>query len=573
MLNHKIRFYSSHLIIFSSMALCLLGISLWQNKIYYDRLEYENQKNHKNYISVLSTYLLDCKNNSIDNNVCEKRLSNFINKTFQSGILTLTYNRNSYVFDHEKHKDNRKPIITTKTISSNPTVIVSISKLTTQPIKTSLWNSITFSYSDWKLNTNSFNDFINQFTSQDFRNFILYVVIPRSMFLWVSFIIFSITYFIIVKRFNVAIRKIIQTEEVLFESESEKLFLNKQKNYLLQQKQELESEILSSKQKEAQYNKEIATLTRQAEKTKIKIKSFKAENSILLQKVRESKAELEELETLQKAKEERIKELNLEITSQKNVNYEKAIELERLKNEVKDIQTSKEKLFIENNNLQIELTKGHEQIEKLQSNYSVVMDDLKVHQELIQNVDNENKILSQKLNQTQVEKEKIDKIYQNTQNEINEYKQLKFSSTYHVNNDQFQKGKFKEKIKLLLKNPDLEKKKNQKIKLNQGKHHSKDTISFVKDKLENKLSDLGIIESITPTNYSPKQRSTMVLQNQINKQYNENRYILNIYYDNDAGHGIEVLLTADNAWEAVLQAKLIRELNEFSHYQLKVTLK
>ena len=570
--HHKLRFYLSHLTIFSIMMLCLLGILLWQNRIYYKNLENENERNQKNYITVLSAYLSDCYSNNENNNNCEVGLSGFINKTFRSGVLTLTYNDNSYVFDKERYKDNRKPVTTIQTISNNPLVVISISKLTTQPIQTSLWNSITFSISDWKLDTSSFQGFINQLKSREFQNFIIYVAVPRSMFFWGSLLIFAISYIVVVRKFNRVIRRMLQTEDKLLEVESEKLFLHKQKNELFNKTQELESEMLLSKQKEVQYNEEMMTLAKQAEETEIKIQNLKGENLNLSKQVEISMLELEKLEALQNIKEKRIKELRSEITSQKNTNHEKTIELEELKNEVQKIQANKENISLKNNELNKELAKGSAQIQGLQNDYSVLMSELETHQEFIKIVEDENEQLSQKLNKIKEEKEEIEKNYKEAQIEIDKYKQLRNNSTFHVNNEKFKEGKFNEKIRLLLKNPDLEKLRNKKLKLNKGKHHSKDVVASVKDKLSSKLSDLGIIESITSTGYAPKQRAVMVLQNQMSKQYNEKRYIVNIYYDNDAGHGSEVLLTATNSWEAVLQAKLIREVEEFSHYQLKVIL-
>ena len=103
---------------------------------------------------------------------------------------------------------------------------------------------------------------------------------------------------------------------------------------------------------------------------------------------------------------------------------------------------------------------------------------------------------------------------------------------------------------MLLENPEIRKKNDKIVKHNNGKHHSKDTIEHIKNKLIN----------------------SQLLQKPIDKKYTEERYILLIFHTGDAGYGIEVLLTAKNVWEAVLQAKLIRELHEFNKYDLEIKI-
>lgn len=107
-------------------------------------------------------------------------------------------------------------------------------------------------------------------------------------------------------------------------------------------------------------------------------------------------------------------------------------------------------------------------------------------------------------------------------------------------------------IKLLLENPTVVSVvKPNKIKA--GRHHGKDFIIVVGDWLAEYSQLSGLYESVTNIAFGPtqKRRAKLCLDRL------KNRYVINIYADDNQGTGVQIVLTADKYWMAVIEAKCI----------------
>lgn len=141
------------------------------------------------------------------------------------------------------------------------------------------------------------------------------------------------------------------------------------------------------------------------------------------------------------------------------------------------------------------------------------------------------------------------------------------------NNELLNSSKNNEIIKLktiLLSNPDVQSYKPiSTFKSNCGKHHSKDYVEQLCQKLK-KIEHLGLIETVTSVEYGRGQSGNLILNEK--SGYNEKRYALKIVDDkSNEKFAAELLLTAKTEWGAVLQAKYIQlNVKEFKHYPLRV---
>ena len=570
--KYKMKRYLILSIIFILTVSTSTGISMYQNHLYYSELE-RNYKNEQiKYLDTVSYYFSDCIFNNISKQICKNNLTHFIDRTALPGITTLTFEEQTYSIDKEKIKDSRSPVTTSKIISENPFIEISITKLTKQPISISFLNSLTFSYTDpyseWrKLDTTSFINFFNHFSSREFQKFIWNVVIPRSAFLWLTLISFLVFYFIIKKIFDSIMTELIENEYSLREVVDESTILNDRISNLLNNKENLEAEIKIIKNNESNFNKKIKLLSEkiellESEKKKLdsdRIRIEKAEKNILekLKNQKEEEDRIKNLLSTEHAKEEKNTKLISELK-------EELINSKKLENLFKEEHTKLKHKLVEN------LDKIGKLQEKLEISESS-REDQKGVIELYQNevIELENKLK----NDAEKLKEANEKIKDN-QKEISLLKNsISEVSIYRNNFEKVEFNEFKKVAKLLLENPEIKKKKAKHVKFNKGKHHSKDIIEQVKNKLINsQLSNWGIVESVNPCHYNPAKRGQIILQKPVEKKYTEERYILQIFHTGDAGYGIEILLTAKNIWEAVLQAKLIREIHEFNQYDLEIKI-
>ena len=159
---------------------------------------------------------------------------------------------------------------TSKIISENPFIEISITKLTTQPTSISFFNSLTFSftdpYSEWrKLDLTSPINSLNHIISEDFQNFLSNVVIPRSAFLWITLISFLTLYLIIKKLFDSIMKELIEKKYSLRGIEDKSTILNERISHLLGNKEKLETELEEIKNNENNFNNKIESLERKIE--------------------------------------------------------------------------------------------------------------------------------------------------------------------------------------------------------------------------------------------------------------------------------------------------------------------
>ena len=144
--KYKIKRYLILTIIFVLTISISAGMSIYQNYLYYSTLEKNYKTDQIKYLDTITYYYSDCMLNNSSNQTCQNNLKHFINKTTLPGITTLTFGEKIYSIDKERIKDNRFSVTTSKIISENPFIEISITKLTTQPTSISFFNSLTFSF-------------------------------------------------------------------------------------------------------------------------------------------------------------------------------------------------------------------------------------------------------------------------------------------------------------------------------------------------------------------------------------------------------------------------------------------
>lgn len=570
--KYKIKRYLILTIIFVLTISISAGMSIYQNYLYYSTLEKNYKTDQIKYLDTITYYYSDCMLNNSSNQTCQNNLKHFINKTTLPGITTLTFGEKIYTIDKERIKDNRFSVTTSKIISEKPFIEISITKLTTQPTSISFFNSLTFSftdpYSEWrKLDLTSPINSLNHIISEDFQNFLSNVVIPRSAFLWITLISFLTLYLIIKKLFDSIMKELIEKEYSLRGIEDKSTILNERISHLLGNKEKLETELEEIKNNENNFNNKIESLERkieylESEKKKLdsdRLRIAIAEKNIL-QKLKNQKEEENRIKNLlstEHNKEEKNTQIILKLK-------EELIKNKELENLFKNEHIKLKQQLLENSNKIGELQKDLEISEAKQEN----------QKEIIELYQIEIKELEKKLEDDKEKLKEANEIIKENQKEINLIKHsISDISVYKKNFDKIEFSEFKKIAKLLLENPEIRKKNDKIVKYNNGKHHSKDTIEHIKNKLINsQLSNWGVIESVNSCHYNPAKRGKIILQKPIDKKYTEERYILLIFHTGDAGYGIEVLLTAKNVWEAVLQAKLIRELHEFNKYDLEIKI-
>ncbi|MCP2039873.1 hypothetical protein L1281_000452 [Neisseria sp. HSC-16F19] len=562
MISSKLRFYS---LLFIPIILIFLGcifLSIMQNRFFYQERASNYEKQQKQYVQVLATYLADCQAIAGVYGNCKARLTHFIDQTFESGTLELRYGNETVVFDRERYKDQRIPVSHHQQIQYNPYVHVSISKLTIQPWLHNLQQSFFFSYQDWHLDFSSVDGFISSITSERFRNFFINVALPRSMFLWLSFIVFGlIIYFSLWRKFTKIIHAILEKEDEIIAITQDKSWVEDKLRSNQQEKFSLQQKLLEENQKLFKYQGYIQRLQSEKEQREIEIEALKRQQQLLREKNQENINEIKVLTRRQQQKEEK-----LNLMSQQKAEAHK---MTALKAEIKDIKKQTAALKSDNQSLQKDIKTKENEILELGSKFDAALKDKQKQEDLLVSRLNDIEKLKQQLNEKKEENKRYDADLENANRKIEQLRsQLEQDSIYGFNNHQHEANKFYETVELLLANPDVKHAKKR-TKFNPGKHHSKDTITQVKENLENKLSDLGIYESITSAPYGPGKRGRMFITKPHDKKYKEDKYILRVYHKKDAGYGIDILLTATNMWAAVLQSKLIRE-TVLKEYQLEI---
>ncbi|WP_341303232.1 hypothetical protein [Pseudomonas sp. TMP25] len=122
--------------------------------------------------------------------------------------------------------------------------------------------------------------------------------------------------------------------------------------------------------------------------------------------------------------------------------------------------------------------------------------------------------------------------------------------------------------KALLRNPDVRQAPG-KAQVNQGLHHSKDFVRSLAEALQRNKNLNGTFISITTSAYKSLLRGSAELIFDAEKC----RYALNVYDEQDEGFGAEIVLSAGEYWEAVVQAKcLVAVLRPLKGFIFKIKI-
>jgi len=107
--------------------------------------------------------------------------------------------------------------------------------------------------------------------------------------------------------------------------------------------------------------------------------------------------------------------------------------------------------------------------------------------------------------------------------------------------------------RILLDNPDVG--KGDLVGSNAGRHHGNDYISKLIQAISDSRMRVNVVKSIYSTAYQPRKRRTI----QVCKLEKMNRYGLVISHEDDQGTAAELVLHGGEYWQAVIDAKYLRE--------------
>lgn len=389
----------------------------------------------------------------------------------------------------------------------------------------------------------------------------------------------------------------------------EKAKAQKEINRILEQKEQLEQNSSLNKQQLAQLAAQIEQQKEQARQAigeeQAKASSLRTQYEILwakssvadrqnLQKIQileqeieEGKASLQELygrvAQLELEKENATKGLDDAHREQKLLTEK----IERLNQDKRDLEIKQKEFAEENNELNQKIKETEQQLKSTQQKLSEKETELKTmrrnaaanmdkdslkeweqkerywkeseqfYDEEIKKYDEEIKKLEKKNSELENEKSNLQNEKSNLQDEIFTLKQKIENSKLDLDRKELVNA-FLTKFKL--------KKSNSQFSLNSGKHHSKDFVGKVYDLLKS-FEELNLADKVTSTAYRPTTLATLSVE----KSNVDKRYYLVITGNDGTGYSAEVLLTAKDGAEAVIQAQIIRMLvKDWNQWKLNI---
>lgn len=390
----------------------------------------------------------------------------------------------------------------------------------------------------------------------------------------------------------------------------EKAKAQKEINRILEQKEQLEQNSSLNKQQLAQLAAQIEQQKEQARQAigeeQAKASSLRTQYEILwakssvadrqnLQKIQileqeieEGKASLQELygrvAQLELEKENATKGLDDAHREQKLLTEK----IERLNQDKRDLEIKQKEFAEENNELNQKIKETEQQLKSTQQKLSEKETELKTmrrnaaanmdkdslkeweqkerywkeseqfYDEEIKKYDEEIKKLEKKNSELENEKSNLQNEKSNLQDEIFTLKQKIENSKLDLDRKELVNA-FLTKFKL--------KKSNSQFSLNSGKHHSKDFVGKVYDLLKS-FEELNLADKVTSTAYRPTTLATLSVEQKSNV---DKRYYLVITGNDGTGYSAEVLLTAKDGAEAVIQAQIIRMLvKDWNQWKLNI---
>jgi predicted nucleic acid-binding Zn-ribbon protein len=176
--------------------------------------------------------------------------------------------------------------------------------------------------------------------------------------------------------------------------------------------------------------------------------------------------------------------------------------------------------------------------------------EIKMLKEEINKIKVENINLENKLHQSELETSLLQKELSNIEQGNNSLVQEKRNLDANIEKTMSIKRRI---LKVLLKNPDIKKKALKRI--NPNKHHSKKFVQQLGDRIKENAHVSGLVQTVDSCRYNPKKRGHVV----VTRNNDKHAYALQVFAKGDEGFGAEILLYAENQWQAVIEAKCIVE--------------
>lgn len=220
---------------------------------------------------------------------------------------------------------------------------------------------------------------------------------------------------------------------------------------------------------------------------------------------------------------------------------------------------SKLRLIDERDNLE-------DSLRSVQDDAGSLQDSLAEAEELL---DEESSITEQSANKIRLLSEELEeKDLQLIQLEEDLTKQDKIVEQYAQKEDQSSRRRMFKKIReILTRNPKIKTAKTTSINVNPGKHHSKDFVKEIKEKLKTTdgLTEYGC--SVTSNEYDHKHRNTFT----VFRDEKLGRYCVKVVGDSDAGYAAKITFSVEKRHEVLMLVKYIVATNKhFKKYSIRM---
>ncbi len=447
--------------------------------------------------------------------------------------------------DNESYKDKRSSVTGSSTFGSEQDQLtLELIKLSSPPIWLSVVRSVSFSLAD----------IIQKVAHKEsWSDFVGYIAIPRSAPAY-SFLVALFFVFMLVRLKTNALIAAIETADDDLDAKSAEL--DAAEIRLDQTNNELDS----IREKETVATREKERLKWLLVKVESDRKDMVTQQAIDLERLAEDSrrrmCEIGELKLKKKEADRLNQELNEKASS---------LELESEKDKIHsfDLQHDIEKQRQEIERLELELAEAeseHQDIIRRQANDSdrlaedykrgirdadAEIDDLMLKmkiadhdkQELVKKVSDK----EQKIKVAEADISNLNDEIDNLNKEIKEWERKSGQPT----------SSERAVVKAFLVNPNV-RTVSDKIIVNKGKHHSMNYVQSIADSISSSKSLVGVCISITGSRFNSHKKGTAELA-----PLEKNKYLLYVYDQKDEGYGAEIVLTAVEYWEAVVQAKCI----------------
>ena len=520
----KVPLYKSY-IYWPLIFLVVTILTAINNYAFYETREKTIAIEQKNTIDLYNALFKDCRSKSIPQSQCGR----FLNKIIRASnspheTLIIGSNKKPFVDIRPKKKfsDNRKNVVTKKKIGLTTYVLT---RASTPPLWSSVLSSMTFSFSDYLQ-----QDYSNL---KEIYRFTINTAWPRSRH---SFL-FLLAVLLLFKFFRAQQRILLND---LAKTEQNLTFLQSQYAFVEEKIVLMEEKLINSTASEDQLNQSIHELKNALITEQFKIQELtriKQEKILIEKRLKET---IDQKDKLQAEKDQATGKLKSH--TQKLLDEKKQLESQYQK----ELASLNSQLVSKNGLMDDSELKIMELEEKIQS-LTKSFQETKEHKLVLE------KELSYYRKEKVICNQQIDKVQRNVDG-------LESKSDLGAS---FRKRL----IEALIRNPNIASVSSQ-HKINEGKHHGKEYIIRLNEQLKEHPSILNFCETITTTEFQPALRG----QARLLKSKDKNRYIINLYFDDDRGVAAEIMLSASHYWEAVLQTKCI--FSVIKHLQkIKIKIK